>query len=78
LRFCANTFEWGDYIDQVLDLWYSDQDGLLLVADEEENGLHNKKQSSVIAVSNVSFCPNKNHVWLEGIRVNPDYRRRWG
>jgi ribosomal protein S18 acetylase RimI-like enzyme len=76
LRFCANTFEWGDYIDQVWDLWYSDQDGLLLIAEEEEYSSHNKKQSSVIAVSHVSLCPNKNHVWLEGIRVNPDYRRR--
>jgi ribosomal protein S18 acetylase RimI-like enzyme len=76
LRFCVNTFEWGDYIDQVWDLWYSDRDGLLLVA-EEEYSSHNKKQSSVIAaVSHVSLCPNKNHVWLEGIRVNPDYRRR--
>lgn len=76
LRFCVNTFEWGDYIDQVWDLWYSDQAGLLLVAEEEEYSLHNKKQSSVIAVSHVSLCPNKYHVWLEGIRVNPNYRRR--
>lgn len=76
LRFCVNTFEWGDYIDQVWDLWYSDQAGLLLVAEEEECSLHNKKKSSVIAVSHVSLCPNKNHIWLEGIRVNPNYRRR--
>jgi ribosomal protein S18 acetylase RimI-like enzyme len=77
LRFCVKTFEWGDYIDQVWDLWYSDQAGLLLVAEEEEEySLHNKKQSSVIAVSHVSLCPNKNHIWLEGIRVNPNYRRR--
>lgn len=76
LRFCVNTFEWGDYIDQVWDSWYSDQDGLLLVAEEEEYSLHNKKQPSVIAVSHVSLCPNKNNVWLEGIRVNPNFRRR--
>jgi ribosomal protein S18 acetylase RimI-like enzyme len=76
LRFCVNTFEWGDYIDQVWDSWYSDQAGLLLVAEEEKYSLHNKKQSSVIAVSHVSLCPNKNHVWLEGIRVDPNYRHR--
>jgi ribosomal protein S18 acetylase RimI-like enzyme len=76
LRFCVNTFEWGDYIDQVWDSWYSDQDGLLLIAEEEEYSLYNKKQPSVIAVSHASLCPNKNNVWLEGIRVNPNFRRR--
>ena len=82
LKFCIDTFEWGDYIDKVWDLWYSDQEaGLLLVAEEEEEkyNLHNKKQSStvVIALSHVSLCPNnKNKVWLEGIRVHPNYRRR--
>ncbi|HZD81755.1 MAG TPA: GNAT family N-acetyltransferase [Nitrososphaeraceae archaeon] len=77
LRFCVDTFEWGDYIHQVWDFWYEDQDGLLLVAEEEEEySLQNKKQSSVIAVSHVSLCPNKSNVWLEGIRVNPNYRRR--
>ena len=76
LKFCIHTFEWGDYIDQVWDLWYSDQAGLLLVA-EEGDSLHDKKQSSVLALSHVSLCPNKNNIWLEGIRVNPNYRRRY-
>ena len=76
LRFCIDTFEWGDYIDQVWDLWYLDRNGVLLVAEEEEYSIHNKKQSSVIAVSHVSLCPNKKNVWLEGIRVNPNFRRR--
>lgn len=77
LKFCIDTFEWGDYIDQVWDLWYSDQAGLLLVAEEEEYRLPDKKQSSVVAISHVSLCPNKNNVWLEGLRVNPNYRRRY-
>lgn len=77
LRFCINTFEWGDYIGQVWDLWYSDRTGILLVAEEdEEYSDHNNKHSSVIAVSHASLCPNKKNVWLEGIRVNPYYRRR--
>jgi len=29
-----------------------------------------------MAISHVSLCPNNNKVWLEGIRVNPNYRRR--
>ena len=77
LRFCVNTFEWGDYIDQVWDLWYSDRNGVLLVAeDDEEYNIHTKKRSSVIAVSHVSLCPNNKNVWLEGIRVHPNFRHR--
>jgi ribosomal protein S18 acetylase RimI-like enzyme len=77
LRFCVNTFEWGDYIDQVWDLWYSDRNGVLLVAeDDEEYNIHSKERSSVIAVSHASLCPNNNNVWLEGIRVHSNFRHR--
>lgn len=77
LRFCGNTFEWGDYIDQVWDLWYSERNGVLMIAEKEDYDIQcNKSQSSVIAVSHVSLCPNRKHIWLEGIRVNPIYRRR--
>ena len=72
LKFCVNTFDWGDYIDQVWDLWYSESNSALIVA---ENEIHHTKKS-VIAVSHVSLCPNRRNIWLEGIRVNPDYRRR--
>jgi N-acetylglutamate synthase-like GNAT family acetyltransferase len=72
LKFCVNTFDWGDYIDQAWDLWFSDSNGALIVA--ENNICHTK--GSVIAVSHVSLCPNRKNIWLEGIRVNPDYRRR--
>jgi ribosomal protein S18 acetylase RimI-like enzyme len=75
LRFCTDTFDWGDYIEQVWDFWRLDQNGVLLVAEQAECG-HNQKQSSVIAVSHASLCPNKKNVWLEGIRVNPNFRRR--
>ena len=76
LRFCVNTFEWGDYIDQVWDLWYSDRNGVLLVAEDEEYSIHNKKRPSIIGVSHGSLCPNNKNVWFEGVRVNPNYRRR--
>ena len=33
LKFCKNTFSWGDYIDDVWDYWFSE--GLLFVAEEK-------------------------------------------
>ena len=72
LKFCINTFGWGDYIDQVWEMWFSEPNGALFVA---ENGIINNK-GSAIAFSHVSVCPYRRNIWLEGIRVNPDYRRR--
>ena len=45
LRFCNDTFEWGDYIDQVWDLWYLDRNGLLIVVEEEEEQENNIQRS---------------------------------
>jgi N-acetylglutamate synthase-like GNAT family acetyltransferase len=67
LRFCTNAFEWGDYIEEVWDVWYSDPNGYLMIAEENE---------MIAAVSHAYVCPNRNRIWLEGIRVNPDFRRR--
>lgn len=67
LRFCTNTFEWGDYIEEVWDVWYADPNGYLMIAEENE---------VIAAVSHAYLCPNRNRVWLEGVRVNPDFRRR--
>lgn len=64
LRFCVKTFSWGDYIDRMWDYWY--RSGLLLVAEDGD-----KK----IGVSHVVTCPDNKSMWLEGVRVHPDYRR---
>jgi ribosomal protein S18 acetylase RimI-like enzyme len=64
LSFCVNTFSWGDYIDRVWDYWF--RTGRLLVV--EDGG---KK----VAMSHVAVCPDEKSVWLEGVRVRPDYRR---
>lgn len=64
LSFCKNTFSWGDYIDQVWDYWF--RTGRLLVV--EDGGRR-------IAMSHVQLCPSGKNVWLEGVRVHPDYRR---
>jgi hypothetical protein len=40
-----------------------------MVVEEEDSGV-------IAAVSHAYVCPNRNRVWLEGIRVDPDFRRR--
>lgn len=76
LAFCNNTFEWGDYIDQVWDRWCRDRNGIVLVAEvEERSKQYKKRRSSVIAVSHIYLFRHKKAIWLEGIRVSPNYRR---
>lgn len=66
LSFCVNTFSWGDYINRVWDYWYTEKNGQLFVV---ESG------GEKIAMSHVAICPEGKGIWLEGIRVHPDYRR---
>lgn len=65
LAFCKDTFSWGDYIDRVWDLWFSDKKGRLLVAEHEDKR---------IAMAHVAICPGRS-AWLEGVRVHPNFRR---
>jgi GNAT superfamily N-acetyltransferase len=93
LAFCSNTFRWGDYIHEVWDTWYSNPNGLLLVAEiisddiypgdtkfvEVADPFKLKNLTSVarrvVGLSHVCVCPTKKQIWLEGIRVDPRYRR---
>ncbi len=70
LNFCKNTFSWGDYIDRVWDIWISEPNGILLVAEIEN---HNKKEP--IAIIHGILIPEKT-IWIEGIRVDPKYRKQ--
>src|SRR5919112_3884150 len=71
LKFCKNTFSWGDYIHTVWDTWLNDPYGLLLVLE-----IYDKDQKlKPIAISHIIRCPN-NFLWIEGIRVNQKYRRQ--
>ena len=57
LRFCTNTFAWGDYIDKVFDKWCSEPDGKLLVVendganrtDNNNANYHSPKQLQIIS-----------------------------
>jgi ribosomal protein S18 acetylase RimI-like enzyme len=45
------------------------------VADPFEGKNLTSVASQVVGVSHVYVCPNKKQIWLEGIRVDPKYRR---
>ena len=62
LKFCKNTFSWGDYIDDVWDSWFSE--GFLFVTDTK----------FPVGLCHAVFF--KDHVWIEGIRISPDFRRK--
>jgi len=62
LKFCKNTFSWGDYINDVWDYWISE--GFLFVADAK----------FPVGLCHAVFF--KDHVWIEGIRINPVFRRK--
>jgi len=62
LKFCKNTFSWGDYVGEVWDNWLS-----------EGNLLLYEKQSPV-GICHAFY--SKDQVWIEGIRIDPTFRRQ--
>ena len=62
LKFCKHTFSWGDYIQEVWNYWLSD--GILLVT----------QQKNPIGIIHGVFF--KNQIWIEGIRIDPKFRRK--
>jgi GNAT superfamily N-acetyltransferase len=66
LSFCVDTFDWGDYIDKVWDIWFSSKNGRLLVVEDKDKS---------IAMSHVVLCGKSRLAWLQGVRVRPDHRR---
>ena len=73
LNFCKNTFSWGDYIDRVWDIWISEPNSIFLVAEIENHNI--KEDKKPIAIAHGILIPEKT-IWIEGIRVNPEYRKR--
>jgi hypothetical protein len=64
LAFCTNTWEWGDYIEHIWDDWLHDPDGCLFVA---------TVGARPVGVSHMRML-SSTEVWLEGMRVDPEYR----
>ena len=65
LSFCKDTFSWGDYIHEVWDSW--EKDGYLAILEEDNN---------VIGMCHGVIYQNENMIWLEGIRVKQEYRKK--
>lgn len=65
-RICADTWDWGDYIPEVWDAWLADEQGHLVVGE---------LAGQVVALGKVTLQPG-DQAWLEGMRVDPDYRRQ--
>jgi hypothetical protein len=62
LKFCQNTFSWGDYIEDVWDYWLSD--GTLLVIEK----------NLPIGFCHALFLHKQ--AWIEGIRINSAFKRQ--
>jgi GNAT superfamily N-acetyltransferase len=63
LDFCQRTFRWGDYIANVWDSWLSKGNLFAIEA-----------KGKPIGIFNTSF--SKNQIWIEGLRINPKFRRK--
>jgi GNAT superfamily N-acetyltransferase len=62
LSFCKDTFSWGDYIQDAWDYWLSE--GNLFIIEKQHP----------IGIIHAFF--SKNQVWIEGIRINSNFRRQ--
>lgn len=62
-QFCKRTWEWGDYIPSVWNIWLRNGDTLVATTDEKP-----------IAILHLQY--NNAEAWLEGLRVSDKFRRR--
>ena len=62
LKFCQNTFSWGDYIEHVWDYWLN------------ENLLFVYEKQFPVGICHGFF--SKNQIWIEGIRVDSNFRKQ--
>ena len=62
LKFCKNTFSWGDYIDAVWASWL--KEGNLFLFEKE----------FPVGICHAFYFEDQ--VWVEGIRIDPNFRRQ--
>ena len=61
LEFCKNTFSWGDYVQDVWNYWIA------------EGHLFLFENPSPVGICHAFFT--KDQIWIEGIRIDPSFRR---
>ena len=61
LKFCKNTFSWGDYIEKVWSSWL------------DEGNLFLFEKKSPVGICHAFY--SENQIWVEGIRIDPKHRR---
>jgi len=66
LEFTAHTWDDGDYIHDVFDLWLSDTEGQFTAVELD---------GRVVAIAKLTDL-GEGEVWLEGLRVDPAHRRK--
>ena len=62
LKFCKDTFSWGDYIHQVWDSWLS------------EGNLFLFEKQFQVGICHAFY--SKDQTWIEGIRIDPHFRKQ--
>lgn len=62
LKFCKNTFSWGDYVEHVWDFWLSE--GHLFLGEQEYP----------VGICHAFYSHDQ--IWIEGIRVDSNFRRQ--
>jgi len=65
--FTVDTFEWGDYVADMLPAWLTAENGIVLVAADADD--------RAIALGRAQML-SSTEAWLQGTRVNPQWRRR--
>lgn len=66
LAFSKHTWDWGDYIEYVWDEWLADPRGYLFIAVID---------GQPVGVAHLRLL-NVTEAWLEGMRVDPNFRLR--
>ena len=62
LKFCRDTFSWGDYIDKVWSSWL------------DEGNLFLFEKESPVGICHAFYFQNQ--IWIEGIRIDPNFQRQ--
>ena len=62
LKFCKDTFSWGDYIDKVWSSWL------------DEGNLFLFKKNFPVGICHAFYFQNQ--IWIEGIRIDSNFRRQ--